>query len=177
MSKFDAKFYNQQDWKALLESGEEYNRDTNFLADNSIISYMKSDEALLALLHLIMIGYRDYLRQGLNQPKQFQQVKEEAVSSGDPLGEYCRMRFRKCIGKNIGKEWLRRHYNKDTYGNADDARDNSRTLVACLKRLSYDYESQKSYRVNGRVMSGMVKDIEYVPLECIDGEGDDYYVD
>ena len=177
MSKFDAKFYNQQDWKALTESGEEYNRDTNFLADNSIIGYMKSDEALLSLLHLIMKGYRDYLKQGLNQPKQFQAVKEEAVSSGDPVGEYCRHRFRKCIGQNIGKEWLRKHYNKDTYGNADDTRDNSRTLVACLKRLSYDYESQKSYRVNGRVMSGMIMNIEYVPLECNDGEGDDYFVD
>lgn len=176
MTPFGAKFYNHQDWDALLEQ-RDANPDTEFLADGNIIGYMKTYPALLALLELILDGYADWLRQGkLNPPMAFQLAKIEAVSSTDTMGEYVRSHFRKCVGKNIGKIFINKHYNSDVNGNIEDKRDFTQSLIKSLKREGYDYQSQKSYRHNGKVCSGMVMDIEYVKLEC-DDDGEEYYVE
>jgi len=174
MMPFSAKFYNPQDWATLTASGE-VDADKNFVADNSIIGYMKTDGALLALLSLMLDGYADYKRQGLNPPEVFQQAKAEAVSTGDPFGEYVRQHFRKCVGSNIGKTFINQHYNSDINGSPEDKRDYSQTLIKALKRAGFDYNSQKSYRHNGKVACGMVMDVEYVALEC-DDNGEEYQV-
>ena len=174
MLVFGSKFYNQQDWETLTASGE-VDMDKNFIADNSVIGYMKTDGALLALLSLILGGFADYNRQGLNPPAVFQTAKAEAVSTTDPFGEYVRQHFRKCVGSNLGKVFINQHYNSDINGSPEDKRDYSQTLVKALKRIGYDYNSQRSYRHKDKVMSGMVMDIEYVALEC-DEEGEEYQV-
>lgn len=175
MLVFGSKFYNQQDWNTLTASGE-VDTDKNFIADNGVIGYMKTDGALLALLSLILDGFADYNRQGLNPPAVFQTAKAEAVSTTDPFGEYVRQHFRKCVGSNIGKIFINQHYNSDINGHAEDKRDYSQILIKSLKRIGFDYNSQKSYRHNGKVLCGMMMDIEYVALECEDN-GEEYFVD
>ena len=174
MMPFSAKFYNPQDWATLTASGE-VDTDKNFVADNSIIGYMKTDGALLALLSLMLDGFADYNRQGLNPPEVFQLAKAEAVSTTDPFGEYVRQHFRKCVGSNIGKVFINQHYNSDINGSPEDKRDYSATLIKALKRAGFDYNSQKSYRHNGKVACGMIMDVEYVALEC-DDNGEEYQV-
>lgn len=129
----------------------------HYIRDKTAPDFLKSDEGMSALLSIIYEGARLYLMDGLKPPARYEELKETAIRANNNYADFID-NFRECEGKNIYKDELAQYWEcigiKSKFNLSD--------CIQAFREKGYIYDGKKQSRVNGKVKTGFLMNLEFI---------------
>lgn len=157
--EFTSKFFDDE--KQMMEyTREKPDQQIHYIRDKTAPDFLKSDEGMSALLSILYDGARLYLRDGLKTPARYEELKETAIRANNNYSDFID-NFRECEGKNIHKDELATYWEcvgiKTKFNGAE--------CIQSFREKGYFYDGKKQSRINGKVKTGFLMNIEFIEDE------------